>query len=123
MYNNGQCDLGVNASANLDPRYCAVDGFATETAAGYRVLAVLQYPDLLGGINFSPRVFIAHDFKGTSADGVFLKDRINLGLGLKGEIKSGKYFADLSASLYDDNAFYDPLKDKDFMSLVFGMNL
>lgn len=122
-YNNGQCDLGVNASANLDPRYCAVDGFATETAAGYRLLAVFQYPNLLAGINFSPRAFIAHDFMGTSADGVFLEDRINLGLGLKGEIQSGKYFADLSVSLYDDNAFYDPLKDKDFMSFVVGANL
>ncbi|MEQ9106100.1 MAG: DUF1302 domain-containing protein [Limnobacter sp.] len=123
MYNNGQCNLGVNASANLDPRYCAVDGFATETAAGYRLLAVFQYPDLLAGINFSPRAFIAHDFLGTSADGVFLENRINLGLGLKGEIKSGKYFADLSLSLYDDKAFYDPLKDKDFMSFVLGANL
>lgn len=122
-YNNGQCNLGVNASANLDPRYCAVDGFATETAAGYRLLAVFQYPDLLAGINFSPRAFIAHDFMGTSADGVFLENRINLGLGLKGEIKSGKYFADLSLSLYDDKAFYDPLKDKDFMSFVLGANL
>jgi hypothetical protein len=122
-YNNGQCNLGVNASANLDPRYCAVDGFATETAAGYRLLAVFQYPDLLAGINFSPRAFIAHDFMGTSADGVFLENRINVGLGLKGEIKSGKYFADLSLSLYDDKAFYDPLKDKDFMSFVLGANL
>lgn len=122
-YNNGVCDLGVNVSSNLDPRYCAVDDFAAKTAAAYRLSTVFQYPDLLPGINISPRAFLAHDFKGTSADGFLVEDRINIGLGLKAEIKSGKYFADLSYSGFLDQSFYDPMKDKDFISVVLGANL
>lgn len=122
-YNNGNCDLGVNASANLDPRYCAADGFATKTAAAYRLLTVLMYPNLVSGVNVSPRAFLAHDFHGTSADGFLIEDRINIGLGLKAEIQSGKYFADLSYSGFMNRSFYDPLKDKDSVSLVLGANL
>lgn len=122
-YNNGVCDLGVNVSSNKDPRFCATDGFATKTAAAYRLSTVFQYPDLFPGINVLPRVFLAHDFKGTSADGFLVEDRINFGLGLKAEIKSGKYFADVSYSGFSDRSFYDPLRDKDFLSLVLGANL
>lgn len=123
QYNGGNCDIGVNSSANLDPRYCAPEGFATKTAAAYRLLTVFQYPNLLSGINVSPRAFVAHDFEGNSADGLLVEGRINIGLGVKADIQSGKYFADLSYSGFMDDSFYDPLKDKDFISFVLGANL
>ena len=124
----GTCDLGVNPNSDQngaggDPRYCATDGFATKTAAGYRILFVGNYPNLIGSTTIKPRVFFSHDFNGTSADGVFLEDRKNLGLGLRAEIQSGKYFAETNYSMFDDNAFYDPFKDRDFVSLVVGANL
>lgn len=122
-YNGGNCDLGVNASANLDPRYCAADGFATKTVAAYRLLTVFQYPNLFSGINVSPRAFLSHDFHGTSADGFLIEDRVNIGLGVKADIQSGKYFADLSYSGFLDKSFYDPMKDKDFIAFVLGANL
>lgn len=118
-YNNGNCDRGINPnSAN-----CVVDGYATETAFGYRVLSVATYPDALFGVTLAPRLFFSHDFKGYSADGVFLEDRMNLGLGVRAEIQSAKYFAEMNYSMFNDEAFFDPFKDRDFLSLVLGANL
>lgn len=116
---SGGCTLAVNPN----PRNCAVEGFATKSAAGYRVLGVLTYPDVGFGITLKPRLFFAHDFKGTSADGVFLKDRMNLGVGLRAEIRSGTYFAEANYSKFSDKAYFDPFKDRDFLSLVLGANL
>lgn len=115
----GPCTAGVNPN----PRNCAVDGYATETAFGYRALAVATYPDALFGITLAPRIFFSHDFKGYSADGVFLEDRMNLGLGLRAEMQSAKYFAEMNYSMFNDKAYFDPFKDRDFLSLVVGANL
>ena len=115
----GECTAGVNPN----PRNCAVDGYATETAFGYRVLSVATYPDALFGVTLAPRIFFSHDFKGYSADGVFLEDRMNLGLGVRAEIQSAKYFAEMNYSMFNDNAYFDPFKDRDFLSLVVGANL
>ncbi|MDX1670364.1 MAG: DUF1302 family protein, partial [Limnobacter sp.] len=89
----------------------------------YRLLTVFQYPNLLSGVNVAPRAFLSHDFQGNSADGLLIEGRINIGLGIKADIQSGKYFADLSYSGFADDSFYDPLKDKDFISFVLGANL
>ncbi|WP_370263244.1 DUF1302 domain-containing protein [Limnobacter sp.] len=118
-YNNGDCNRGVNPN----PRNCVVDGYATETAFGYRILSVAQYPDALYGITLAPRLFFSHDVKGYSADGVFLEDRMNLGVGLRAEIQSARYFAEMNYSIFNDKAYFDPFKDRDFLSLVLGANL
>jgi len=118
-YNGGACDRSVNPNTNN----CVVDGYATETAFGYRVLSVITYPDALYGVTLQPRLFFSHDFKGYSADGVFLEDRMNLGLGLRAEIQSAKYFAEVNYSMFNDEAYFDPFKDRDFLSLVLGANL
>lgn len=118
-YNNGDCNSGVNPN----PRNCAVDGYATETAFGYRILSVAQYPDAIFGITLAPRIFFSHDFKGYSADGVFLEDRMNLGVGVRAEIQSARYFAEMNYSMFNDKAYFDPFKDRDFLSLVVGANL
>jgi hypothetical protein len=118
-YNGGNCDRSVNPNTNN----CVVDGYATETAFGYRVLSVITYPDALYGVTLQPRLFFSHDIKGYSADGVFLEDRMNLGLGLRAEIQSAKYFAEMNYSMFNDKAFFDPFKDRDFLSLVLGANL
>ena len=118
-YNGGNCDAAINPN----PRNCTVDGYATETAFGYRILTALTYPDALFGVTLIPRLFFSHDFKGFSADGVFLEDRMNLGLGLRAEMQSAKYFAEMNYSMFNDKAYFDPFKDRDFLSLVVGANL
>ena len=115
----GGCTPGLNPN----PRNCEVDGYATETAFGYRVLSVAQYPDAIFGITLAPRIFFSHDFKGYSADGVFLEDRMNLGIGLRAEMQSARYFAEMNYSMFNDKAYFDPFKDRDFLSLVVGANL
>lgn len=113
------CGPGVNPN----PRNCELNGYATKTAMGYRALAVLNYPDVIYGINLAPRLFLSHDFKGFSADGVFLEDRMNVGIGLRADMQSAKYFAEVNYSMFNDKAYFDPFKDRDFVSLVLGANL
>lgn len=115
----GECNRAVNPN----PRNCVVDGYATKTSFGYRVLAVLNYPDVAFGLNLAPRLFFAHDVKGYSADGLFLQDRQNLGVGLRADLQSSKYFAEVNYSMFNDKAYFDPFKDRDFLSLVLGANL
>ena len=118
-YNGGDCNAGVNPNS----QNCVVDGYATETAFGYRILSVAQYPDAIFGVTLAPRIFFSHDFKGYSADGVFLEDRMNLGVGVRAEIQSARYFAEMNYSMFNDKAYFDPFKDRDFLSLVVGANL
>lgn len=118
-FNGGDCNAGVNPN----PRNCEVDGYATRSAMGYRFLVAAQYPNLFSGVNVTPRLFFSHDFKGFSADGIFLEDRMNLGLGVRADIQSGKYFTEINYSMFNDKAYFDPFKDRDFISLVFGANL
>ena len=121
--NHRDYEGGCTPGLNPNPQNCAVDGYATETAFGYRVLSVATYPDALFGVTLAPRIFFSHDFKGYSADGVFLEDRMNLGLGVRAEIQSAKYFAEMNYSMFNDKAYFDPFKDRDFLSLVVGANL
>ncbi len=118
-FNGGACPKTLNPN----PENCVVDGYATKTAMGYRLLSVFNYPDAILGKTITPRVFFSHDFKGTSADGVFLEDRMNLGLGMRVDIQTGKYYADLSYSKFNSKARFDPMRDRDFMSVVFGASL
>jgi len=108
---------GGNPNAN----FTEAKGYATPTAYGYRALFQLSYPNLVAGINFRPRFFFSHDVKGYSADGVFIEDRKAVGLSLRGEYAS-KYFGEVGYNKFDRKAKYDPFRDHDFATMVFGAN-
>ncbi|HEX4916393.1 MAG TPA: DUF1302 family protein [Limnobacter sp.] len=72
------------------------------------------------GVTLLPLVFFPHDMKGYSVDGLFLGDRMNLTLGLSAEIQSAKYFGKVNYRMFNDKAYFDPFKERDFVSLVLG---
>lgn len=109
----------TSSSANLS--YCDTGGYATTSAWGYRVQSELSYPDVYAGINMKPRVFWSHDVRGYSADNIFLQDRKVLSLGARLDYIA-KYYADLSYTRYNHNAKYDVFHDRDFFSVVVGVN-
>jgi Protein of unknown function (DUF1302) len=100
---------------------CENDGFATKNAWGYRGQFELSYPNLFAGVNVKPRLFFSHDVSGYSADGTFVKDRKALGLGTRFDYL-GKYYADLSMNHFNRSAKYDIFRDRDFYSVVVGVN-
>ena len=104
---------------NPNPNFREAKGYATPTAYGYRTLLQLSYPNAIAGINLRPRFFFSHDVKGYSADGVFIEDRKSIGLSLRGEYAS-RYFGEMGYNKFDKKAKYDPFRDHDFATLVFG---
>ncbi|HSV71988.1 MAG TPA: DUF1302 domain-containing protein [Methylibium sp.] len=112
---------GSPSTGNANPSYCENEGFATTSAWGYRLRAEFSYPSLFGGVNVKPRVFWSHDVKGYSADAAFVEDRRALGLGVRFDYLS-RYYADVSYNRFNRDAKYDVFHDRDFASLVVGVN-
>ena len=95
--------------------------FATDSAWGYRLLAVADFNNVFSGVNLSVRSTFAHDVDGTTPNPLFLftEDR-----------KSGNvsftfnYLSKMSAT-FSYNAFWgggqaNDLSDRDFVSLSFN---
>ena len=100
---------------NISPAGCQNDGYTTHFAWGYRLKLDLTYNDVFAGITVIPSVFWSQDVKGYSMDSQFIQDRRVLGLGTKFSYNK-KYTLDLGATLYNHNAQYDALHDRDFYS-------
>jgi len=114
----GTCPPPAQANQAL---YCEDKGFATPNAWGYRLFLELSYPNVVAGVNLKPRLFWSHDVKGYSADGVFSQGRQSAGLGLRADYNI-KYFVDFSFNAFNKSAKYDTQHDRDFFSLVAGIN-
>jgi hypothetical protein len=101
--------------------YCGTGGFFTRNAWGYRVLGELSYPSVFAGVNLKPRLFFAHDVSGYSGDAAFIKGRRVVSLGLRAEYTQ-RYYVDVGYTRYNRSATYDSLHDRDFASVVAGIN-
>lgn len=113
----------TNLASPLTPsnEYCGNDGFYTKNAWGYRMLFEASYPGAIAGVNLKPRIFFSHDVSGYSGDATFVEDRKITSLGLRAEYTQ-RYYADISYTNYNSAATYDSLHDRDFVSVVVGMN-
>ena len=97
------------------------DGFTTRDSFGYRARAIFSYPDAVAGINLSPSIALAHDVEGYSPVNTgFVEGRKAISLGVKADYRN-TYNANLSYTYYDGGD-YDILKDRDFLSLSFGVS-
>lgn len=125
VYGQGQTSTmpctGAGSTGNVNPNFCETKGYATTTAWGYRARAELSYPNAFAGVNVKPRVFLSHDVKGFSADNTFVEDRMTLGLGVRFDYLN-RYYADLSFNKFNRDATYDVFNDRDFASVVVGVN-
>ncbi len=116
----GRAGSATSACGTTVTSYCAPDGFATSNSWGLRAQLSLTYPDVFAGVNLTPRVSVAWDVDGVSPDGTFIKDRVNVGFGIRADLLQ-RYYADLTYSTYNHQAKYDPQRDRDFVALVVGM--
>ncbi|PWC44775.1 DUF1302 domain-containing protein [Azospirillum sp. TSO22-1] len=116
----GRAASATTACGTTVADYCAPDGFATSNSWGLRAQFALTYPDVFAGVNLTPRVSVAWDVSGVSPDGTFVKDRVNVGFGVRADLLQ-RYYADLTYSTYNHKAKYDPQLDRDFVALVVGM--
>jgi hypothetical protein len=96
---------------------CENAGFMTTTAWGYRLRGQLDYSNFMNsGITVSPNLAWSQDVHGTSVDGQFIGGRQSLAGGFKLNYQKKYTFAALY-TWYDNNAQWDPLRDRDNLSL------
>ncbi|OOV98273.1 DUF1302 domain-containing protein [Pseudomonas sp. MF4836] len=96
------------------------DGFVTATSWGYRARAILDYSNVIAGINLKPNLSWSHDVKGYGPNGLFNEGAKAVSLGVDADYRN-TYTASLS---YTDffGGDYNTLTDRDFLALSFGVN-
>ncbi|PQZ86902.1 MULTISPECIES: DUF1302 domain-containing protein [Pseudomonas] len=96
------------------------DGFVTSTSWGYRARAILDYNNVIAGINLKPNLSWSHDVAGYGPNGLFNKGAKAISLGVDADYRN-TYTASLS---YTDffGGDYNTLTDRDFLALSFGVN-
>lgn len=95
-------------------------GFVTKNSWGYRVRGQLDYSDVFAGVNLKPSVAFSHDVDGYGPNGLFNEDAKAVSIGLDADYQH-TYTAGLSYTNFFGGR-YNTMKDRDFVSLTFGMN-
>lgn len=116
--------FGVAGSA-IDPNGTSLakygdHGFVTANSWGYRLRGVLDYNNAFAGVNLHPNVAFSHDVDGYGPNGLFNEGAKAASFGLDG-VYQNTYTAGLSYTNFFDGR-YNTMKDRDFVSLTFGMN-
>jgi len=98
------------------------DGFVTDSAWGYRMKVVLEYPDLIAGIALKPSLSWSHDVSGYAPEpgAQFNEGQKSIGFSLEASYQQ-KYTATIAYKAFSGGD-YSILTDKDFVSLSFGMS-
>jgi len=96
------------------------DGFVTATSWGYRARAILDYANVIGGVNLKPNLSWSHDVNGYGPNGLFNQGAKAISVGVDADYRN-TYNASLS---YTDffGGDYNTLTDRDFLALSVGMN-
>jgi hypothetical protein len=91
--------------------------FADSFSWGYRLATRLDYPNLLGPWNISPRLTWQHDVSGTTPGpgGNFVAGRHALGLGLNANLQN-RWEIDVNYTQYGGAGRYNELIDRDFVA-------
>lgn len=95
-------------------------GFVTKNSWGYRVRGQLDYSDVFAGVNLKPNMAFSHDVDGYGPNGLFNEGAKAVSIGLDADYQH-TYTADLSYTNFFGGR-YNTMKDRDFVSLTFGMN-
>lgn len=101
---------------------CAEDGYVTDSAWGYRIRGVLDYPNVIAGIGLSPTIDWQHDVSGYSPDPgqQFHEGRKSFGLSLEA-LYAQKYSMTLGYRNFNGGS-HNILEDKDFASINFTVS-
>ena len=95
-------------------------GYVTANSWGYRLRAQLDYSDAFAGVNLKPNMAFSHDVKGYGPNGLFNEGAKAASIGLDADYQH-TYTAGLSYTNFFGGK-YNTMKDRDFVSLTFGMN-
>ena len=94
------------------------DGFYTATSWGYRARSILEYSDVIAGVNLKPNLAWSHDVEGYGP--TFNEGAKAISLGLDADYRS-TYTASLSYTNFFGGDYNNQI-DRDFVALSFGVN-
>ena len=117
---NAACvGTGVGTATASNPQQeCNNNGFYTANSWGYRTRAILNYTNVLAGINLSPNLAWSHDVQGYGPN--FEEGTKAVSIGVDADYQS-TYTASLSYTDYFGGHF-NTMTDRDFVALSFGVN-
>lgn len=113
----GNCNFHGQTDATVS---CSEGGFVTKFAWGYRLKSALTYNDVFSGVNLTPSVTWRHDVDGVAPNGNFIEGRQSVSLAVDADYL-GQYNASISYTNYLTSE-WDPLHDRDHLSLSIGMS-
>ncbi|RDE24996.1 DUF1302 domain-containing protein [Motiliproteus coralliicola] len=99
---------------------CDEGGFVTKFAWGYRLKAALSYNDVFAGVNMTPSITWRDDVDGVAPNGNFIEGRQSVSLALDADYL-GQYNASIAYTNYITSD-WDPLADRDHLTLSIGMS-
>ncbi len=106
---------GAAGAVALKQPQTASKHFADQDSWGYRVLAKLDFFNVIGPIGLTPRIGWSHDVSGISPlGGPFLEDRKAITFGLAANYLSS-WTADFSYTNYFGAGSYNTINDRDFI--------
>ena len=97
---------------NISPAGCQDDGYYSRNAWGYRLKGELTYNDLIPGVAVYPGLYFSHDVSGYSIDSQFSQGRMALSPSVRLSYAK-RYTFEIGAVVYNHNAKFDPLRDRD----------
>jgi hypothetical protein len=91
--------------------------FADSVSWGYRLATRLDYPNLIGPWNVSPRLSWSQDVKGNTPGpaGNFIEGRYALTVGINANLEQ-RWELDLSYTLYGGAGYLNEINDRDFVA-------
>jgi hypothetical protein len=117
-WNGGNCDPGP--AANGVTNQCAIDGFGTPFAWGYKVKMLATLPTNKRGVTWTPSFSFGQDLTGFSVDGAIVGGRVSYGAAVRADIKA-RYFFEIGANAYRKGTPFDPLRDRGLLTMTFGI--
>lgn len=122
VFVNGLPEIAPGQRFGRNPVFGSVngnEGYVTDFSWGYRLRATGTYNNVIGDVDLIPTISWAHDVDGWSPEPgqVFNEGRKVLGLALGFEFNPNT-IATISYNTFHNSAKYDPLRDRDFVSLT-----
>ncbi len=110
---SGNPELAGRHFGEVEP----LNRFADDNSWGYRAAFRLDYLNVIGAWNFSPRFVWSHDVSGTTPGpgGNFVDGRRGATFGILGSYQS-RFEVDVSYTTFDGAGRYNELTDRDFFS-------
>ncbi len=107
----------IHQRPGLQPGTEPSSAFPTSSAWGYVLAGRLDYSNVIGAINLSPRFSFAHDVNGISPGpgGSFIEDRMALTVGLGFQYRINLEW-DLSYTRFSGAGRYNLINDRDFLA-------